>query len=102
MVAQWKLERRLWQQNYRCPWCGQPLTLAQANAEHIIPDSMGGTDAYANIAATHPRCNRSRSSNIWQDPVPGPEFDFIRQILKLLRAAEGSPDGLMILPGAKR
>lgn len=92
-----KLRQRLEEQNNRCPWCGGYLPLEYANPEHIMPVSMGGTDAYANLAAAHIACNKARSSNIWQEPVAGPQFEFIRERLKLMRDAEKSPDGLMIL-----
>lgn len=91
-----KYSLRLHQQHELCPWCGNHIG-SEGNPEHIIPKSMGGTDAYENIAAAHRSCNAKRSSNIWLDPVAGTPFDFIRVRLKKIRDAEKYPDGLMIL-----
>ncbi len=93
------MRKRADQQSHRCPWCGRALSTEFVSHEHIIPRSMGGANSFENMAVAHRPCNKKRSSNIWQDPVPGPEFDFIRKQLRILRDAERSPDGLMILRG---
>lgn len=87
------------QQNGRCPWCGEALALEAATMEHIIPESHGGTRAFANMAVSHDLCNRKRSSNIWQDPVPGPAFDFIRERLARVRQADSAGEHLLIVDG---
>lgn len=73
-------------QNWRCCWCGDPLSRAGATLEHLLPDAMGGTEAYENTAVAHKACNTARANNIWQDPHPSFLFNFVRERLKVIRA----------------
>jgi hypothetical protein len=41
-----------------CWYCRIPLTLAQAEKEHLTPRSRGGSDAIANIVPACAECNR--------------------------------------------
>jgi 5-methylcytosine-specific restriction endonuclease McrA len=46
-----------------CHLCGRDITAGQAwDVDHLVPRSMGGTDALANLRPAHARCNRSRGA----------------------------------------
>lgn len=51
-------------QNGRCALCGEALALANANIDHRIPLSKGGSRGSDNLQLTHVRCN-SRKSDAW-------------------------------------
>lgn len=40
-----------------CFYCGDPLTLATATVEHLVPLSSGGNNGDANLALAHTDCN---------------------------------------------
>lgn len=45
-----------------CYCCGQPITLATATLEHIVPKSLGGKDILSNLALSHEKCNSARGN----------------------------------------
>lgn len=72
-------KRKRWDQQLKsCCWCGHFLQLEMATWEHIIPDSLGGTNEIDNLALAHLECNRKRGNNTYQQPCQRIEFDFIR------------------------
>lgn len=88
-----KRHRLLQRQNWRCCWCGEALSRPTATLEHILPEVMGGTEAYENTAVAHQACNVARGHNIWQDPAPSFLFDFVRERLSQIRFEGIKPDG---------
>ena len=44
-----------------CWICGS-LIKALVTADHVIPRSKGGTDAYENLRPAHKRCNKDRGN----------------------------------------
>lgn len=82
--------QRFWEQECRCIWCGtetwcrtithyreaakrmgipagapgskKAMRRKMATAEHILPKSLGGTNAHVNIVMACARCNHRRSS----------------------------------------
>lgn len=40
-----------------CFYCGEPLDLADATVEHLLPLSLGGNNNDANLALAHQACN---------------------------------------------
>ena len=45
-----------------CPYCGGALDEHNANLEHIIPKSKGGTRALVNMTIAHWKCNVERGT----------------------------------------
>lgn len=56
-----------------CHLCGLP---GATTADHVIPHSRGGTDAYDNLAAAHIDCNRIRGNR----PVEQARTDIARRL----------------------
>ncbi len=54
-----KLERMLYLQQGKCFFCGEKLALADANVEHLLPLSMGGTRTEDNEVACHKSLNET-------------------------------------------
>jgi 5-methylcytosine-specific restriction endonuclease McrA len=46
----------------RCQICHQPMSRKKCSLEHIIPQSLGGTDASENLTLTHKKCNSRRGT----------------------------------------
>lgn len=44
-----------------CQICGQPVSLQNMHADHIIPKSRGGLFRWTNLQLTHQNCNMSKS-----------------------------------------
>ena len=45
-----------------CYVCKKPVARERASREHIIPLSIGGTDAESNLSISHKRCNSKRGN----------------------------------------
>lgn len=57
-----------------CFNCLAPLAHKTGTYEHVIPKALGGTNHFANLGLSHPKCNSRRGS-----PIPTPE-DFAKLI----------------------
>lgn len=57
-----RLRRLIHRQDNRCCWCGEEFSIGELRptVEHIIPQSLGGSNGTDNIAAAHYRCNNGR------------------------------------------
>jgi HNH endonuclease len=58
--------------NYRCEYCHYPeiLSTAPLSIEHTLPQSLGGTDEFVNLALACRRCNEKRYNfTTGTDPV---------------------------------
>ncbi len=73
------------EQDYRCGICGEILSLADTDIDHIVPIFHGGGNERPNLRATHSSCNRSRGTSM--------------ELIPLLRYLE---DRYMNLPPAER
>jgi 5-methylcytosine-specific restriction endonuclease McrA len=49
-------------QGGKCALCGAPLKLADANNDHTVPRSKGGTGALGNLRAAHRTCNQAKGN----------------------------------------
>lgn len=47
-----------------CWVCGKHVTKAKATLEHILPKSLGGSDAGSNLAISHGTCNSTRGNKL--------------------------------------
>lgn len=56
-------ERLHTQQGGLCHLCRQQLKLEDAELDHVIPVSLGGSDEAENIKLAHRFCNRSRRNS---------------------------------------
>lgn len=52
--------------HHRCEYCRAPQEVAaiQYHLEHIIPESLGGTDEPENLALACPTCNAHKSNHV--------------------------------------
>lgn len=51
---------------FQCRYCGRSVTMATANADHVIPWKDGGATEIGNLVACCQDCNRAKSN----DPAP--------------------------------
>jgi 5-methylcytosine-specific restriction endonuclease McrA len=56
----------------RCQWCNVELRVEESTIDHIVPLSLGGTHAWANLALACGPCNRDKGTNDWGNPRFGP------------------------------
>ena len=58
-----RVERRA---DRRCEYCRapQPVTGVQYHLDHILPESLGGTDEMDNLALGCPMCNYHKSAHV--------------------------------------
>lgn len=53
-----------------CPYCHLPIDKVEdLSIDHIIPQSLGGTDALENLQPMHARCNLLKGSAIMADDL---------------------------------
>ncbi len=50
-----------------CYLCGRAADPQQWDLDHVHPLSKGGEHSYANVAVTHPSCNRSKNGTPWPE-----------------------------------
>lgn len=54
---------RLWvRAEAKCEWCGDKLSLDEAEQDHLIPIARGGSNAAANIVLCCPFCNSHKAT----------------------------------------
>jgi hypothetical protein len=58
------LRSLLQRDNGICGICTKPVSLAEANIDHIIPKSLGGHSYTSNLRATHIFCNHIRGNEM--------------------------------------
>jgi 5-methylcytosine-specific restriction endonuclease McrA len=51
----------LHEQGGKCRWCGDPLTIEDATADHLVPRYAGGATRHGNIVAACAHCNSTRN-----------------------------------------
>lgn len=51
-----------------CHWCNKKLTKNTRTLEHLVPLSMGGTDALINLRLACPECNSGRNLSVQRVP----------------------------------
>lgn len=51
-----------------CHWCNKKLTKETRTLEHLLPISMGGTDALKNLRLACPECNSQRDLSVQRIP----------------------------------
>lgn len=49
---------------YKCVRCGRKFTKDQIDVDHIIPQSLGGSDDLGNLQCLCVHCNRSKGNDI--------------------------------------
>jgi len=60
---------------YECEYCRRLLTEIGWQAEHLWPESRGGTSEEGNLAASCQRCNNNKGDHVeWIDPLTGSSF----------------------------
>lgn len=47
-----------------CWVCGRHVPARLATLEHILPKSLGGTNAWCNLAISHAKCNHHRGNRL--------------------------------------
>ncbi len=59
-----KTRQLLQQYGNRCCWCGKQMTKSERTIEHLVPKSLGGTNAISNLRLACFTCNNSRGNNL--------------------------------------
>lgn len=84
-------------QNGKCPCCKKPITWTTGwSKHHIIPKSLGGTDALINLQLLHPECHRQLHLEYEEALIS--RVDDIREAQNLLAALNSCLDRLGPLP----
>ena len=88
----------LWvQQGGKCPCCKKPITWTTGwSKHHIIPKSLGGTDALINLQLLHPECHRQLHLEYEEALIS--RVESIREAQNLLAALNSCLDRLGPLP----
>lgn len=75
--------------NFQCRYCGAAAPDVKLNADHVIPQSLGGSDKPNNLVTSCADCNGGKTSSMPNAmPVADVEQDTFRQAAELKRAAE--------------
>jgi hypothetical protein len=60
-----QIHEHIFKQNNICPICGTDLFIGdEAEADHILPLAVGGSDVIDNIQIAHWICNREKGSRV--------------------------------------
>lgn len=59
-----KLQKMVEQQDHICPLCSKHLLLEEANIDHKVPKSKGGSNDQSNLQATHIICNSLKGDRL--------------------------------------
>ncbi|MFE3429874.1 HNH endonuclease [Streptomyces sp. NPDC059171] len=75
--------------NHACRYCGATAPTVKLNVDHVIPVSLGGSDAPTNLVAACADCNGGKTSSLPNaTPVDGVQQDTFHQAAELRKAAE--------------
>lgn len=75
--------------NHACRYCGAAAPDVKLNVDHVIPQSLGGSDAPGNLVTACADCNGGKTSSLPNaTPVAEVEQDTFRQAAELKQAAE--------------
>ncbi len=80
-------------QNGRCLYCGTPITLNDAEMDHIVPRKQwGASNSIYNLVAVCRSCNHSKSNTLYSAWASSEEMDeTIERVKQLTRSAYFSP-----------
>ena len=72
--AEWDQVRAalLEETEWRCSYCDKPLSWSRSHIDHAAPRCRGGTDHFANLHISCPRCNLVKGGRFvaeWLDPL---------------------------------
>lgn len=71
-----------------CQWCNLPLTFEIATADHIVPESKGGSHSWSNLLLACWECNQRRANDYDADEIfEGPRWSDDHDSILLLRGA---------------
>ena len=93
MNGRQRLELLFQHKPHECCYCGEPLTMKNGSAEHILPLSFGGNDHFKNLALSCRKCNHRRDNTfninefIKESAHHGVVVDPDRPIFKLWKLA---------------
>ncbi len=59
-----KIERRIELNGSECCWCCKKLNREDITVEHLIPKSLGGSNAFDNLYLACRHCNQSRGNHL--------------------------------------
>lgn len=75
--------------NHACRYCGATAPTVKLNVDHVIPVSLGGSDAPTNLVAACADCNGGKTSSLPDAmPVADVQQDAFRQAAELREAAD--------------
>lgn len=78
-----RVEREtVWQRDRGiCHICEKPADKNRWDLEHIVPLVLGGAHSYANVAVSHPRCNRTKFMRVGNVQL-GLSIEGVRSVVK--------------------
>lgn len=75
--------------NHACRYCGAAAPSVKLNVDHVIPQSLGGSDAPSNLVTACADCNGGKTSSLPDAmPVADVDQDTLRRAAELKQAAE--------------
>lgn len=83
--------------NHACRYCGAAAPAAKLNVDHVIPQSLGGSDHPSNLVSSCADCNAGKTSSMpGADLVVDVSQDAFRQAAELKRAAQPDKENVRI------
>lgn len=58
--------KRLWEYDVRCRYCLVPMNFEDSTVDHIIPQSLGGSNVSSNLTLACYDCNQKKGNDIWE------------------------------------
>lgn len=68
-------------QNGECLYCGEPITLATSELDHIVPRSVGGSNRSENVVAVCKRCNQAKGKNVFSQWAAATDYASVEEAL---------------------
>lgn len=56
--------------NWRCRYCGEPVTTGTATLDHIVPRSLGGQNTPENLTTACLTCNAIKAGRTYEAAAP--------------------------------
>ncbi|MCX5253565.1 HNH endonuclease [Streptomyces canus] len=83
--------------NHACRYCGATAPGAKLNVDHVIPQSLGGSDKPENLVTSCADCNAGKTSSMPNAmPVADVDQETFREAARLKQEAERRQEGISL------
>lgn len=83
--------------NHACRYCGATAPQVKLNVDHVIPTSLGGSDAPTNLVTACADCNGGKTSSLPNaEPVADVEQETFQKAARLKREAERRQEAISL------